>query len=41
MFTKGTTAALFVIAVVSSLVVLSGFIESAYAAKKVKQHIKV
>ena len=38
MFTKGTTAALFVIAVVSSLVVLSGFIESAYAAKKVKQH---
>ena len=38
MFTKGTTLALFAIAVISSLVVLSGFIGSAYAVKKVKQH---
>ena len=38
MFSKGTTAALFIIVVISSLVVLSGFIESVYAAKKVKQH---
>ena len=38
MFTKGTTPALFVIAVVSSLLVLGGFIESAYATKKVRQH---
>jgi hypothetical protein len=39
MFTKGTTLALFAIAMISSLVVLSGFIGSAYAyaAKKVKQ----
>jgi hypothetical protein len=40
MYTKGITLALFVIAMVSSLIVLSGFIGSAYAyaAKKVKQH---
>jgi hypothetical protein len=38
MFTKGTTMTLFAIAMISSLVVLSGFIDSAYAAKKVKQH---
>ena len=38
MFTKGTTLALFAIAMISSLVVLSGFIGSAYAAKKVKQY---
>jgi hypothetical protein len=38
MFNKGITAALFAIAIASSLIVASGFVGSAYAAKKVKQH---
>jgi hypothetical protein len=38
MFNKRITAALFVIAIASSLIVASGFVGSAYAAKKVKQH---
>jgi hypothetical protein len=38
MFNKRTMAALFTIAIASSLIVVSGFIGSAYAAKKVKQH---
>jgi hypothetical protein len=38
MFNKGITAALFAIAIASSLIVVSGFVGSAYAAKKVKQH---
>jgi hypothetical protein len=38
MFDKRITAALFAIAIASSLIVASGFVGSAYAAKKVKQH---
>jgi hypothetical protein len=38
MFNKRITAALFAIAIASSLIVASGFVGSAYAAKKVKQH---
>ena|SRR5919198_3060253 len=38
MFNKRTTWALFAIAIASSLIVASGFVGSAYAAKKVKQH---
>ena len=38
MFNKRITAALFAIAIASSLIVASGFVSSAYAAKKVKQH---
>jgi hypothetical protein len=39
MFNKRTTVALFAIAIASSLIVVSGgFVGSAYAAKKVKQH---
>jgi hypothetical protein len=38
MFTKRTMAALFTIAIASSLIVASGFVGSAFAAKKVKQH---
>jgi hypothetical protein len=38
MFNKRTTAALFAIAIASSLIVVSGFVGSAYAAKKVKQY---
>ena len=34
MFTKRTTAALFAIAIASSLIVASGFVGSAFAAKK-------
>ena len=38
MFTKRTTAALFIIAIASSLIFVSaGFVGSAFAAKKVKQ----
>ena len=37
MFTNRTTAALFAIAIASSLIVVSGFVGSAFAAKKVKQ----
>src|SRR5438093_7608088 len=38
MFDKRTTWAIFAIAIASSLIVASGFVGSAYAAKKVKQH---
>jgi hypothetical protein len=38
MFNKRIMAALFAIAIASSLIVVSGFVGSAYAAKKVKQH---
>jgi hypothetical protein len=38
MFNKRITAALFAIAIASSLIVASGFVGSAYAAKKVKEH---
>jgi hypothetical protein len=38
MFNKRTTAALFAIAIASSLIVASGFVGSVYAAKKVKQY---
>jgi hypothetical protein len=41
MFNKRITAALFAIAIASSLIVASGFVGSAYAAKKVKQHLAV
>ncbi|MFL6327942.1 MAG: hypothetical protein ACJ71I_10745, partial [Nitrososphaeraceae archaeon] len=38
MFNKRITAALFAIAIASSLIVASGFVGSAYAAKKIKEH---
>src|SRR5215212_7129284 len=37
MFTKRTMAALFTIAIASSLIVVGGFVGSAFAAKKVKK----